>query len=258
MKWSHTRSFCSVLNILVLLVAFSSLRASAHEVSNASNPQVVIAVDITSPHCYQVKTVVSPQTHAILSRVRRHCPAGTTLSTRQIYQSEAIAHHKDYVVLPTKDTVQSVSVTTQKQIEQLLSNTKKHFSSVASHAIPHSDCGQQLYWDTTDYQYGTTYDAVLNYYVSTTCGTVILQKATVTGDRSDGSHQINFYGFDYSNYGGQRWGPPDCRWISTGNSVTWPSAFNNISSGAGGTFDFLMSADSCVGANWTTSMYPIN
>lgn len=191
---------------LVLVVVALQMIVPGSVAQAATDPQVLIAVDATSPDCAYL---ISPGNHThsgdnaapgTVPTTRIACPAGTVIVTATIPRSQAIANNEAYVSLLPPQASSSQQVRWNEQVHQLMQAKRR---SLQAHQTvrPLTTCGY------TAYLYGG-YVVVFNdylqgrvtYYLSQNCSQVYLDTAYVDAGYVPYNNLVYWYGFAYSNY----------------------------------------------------------
>jgi hypothetical protein len=190
-----------------LIIPLYSPKAYAAPVKN--DPLVTVVVD---------KTLDGSCTEIFRANIETHqssvtqipCPAGTIMSYSNIRQSQAIAQHKLYVVMPSSQASLTLRQQYATQIQKLREIEQALLQSQISTSIhPATACGgdgsASLYWYPNAPASGELYSSI-SFYKSSDCSSAYFEDSVVN------VVSILYY---YANwvsdkYASNTWGVPGC------------------------------------------------
>ncbi len=219
--------FSGLLSIFLALGGTALAAPATSATTSAQNPTVVVVRDITPSDCALTLTSRNLVGQAHQTRTVIHCPAGTLLTVVHVPQSEAVAKHEAYVVMPSASSSQAQQAQAGKQIDTLVAATiarlqpspaSKPTSTLASSCtLREQTGGGGVSW---------TENGKTNYYTSNvTWDTNGDCSITIINSHLQGTQSqfASYWGSDkYNQWEGQR----GCTYVGT-NNLSWDPQHND-------------------------------
>lgn len=154
-----------------------------------------------------------------------HCPAGTLLTVLHVAQSQAIARHEAYVVLPSASSSQAQQAQAGKQVDALVAATIARLqpSAASKPTSPLASCAQRQQtaggnWNWSESGKTNKYYSTVSWDTNTDCG-IYVYNSHLQGNASPFA---SYWGSDkYNGWEGQR----GCIYVGT-NSYSWNPQHN--------------------------------
>jgi hypothetical protein len=154
-----------------------------------------------------------------------HCPAGTIVAVLHVPQSEAVAKHEAYVVMPSAASSQAQQTQAGKQIDALVAETiaRMQPSAASKPTSPLASCAQRQQtaggnWNWSESGKTNKYYSTVSWNTNTDC-TIYVYNSHLQGNASPFA---SYWGSDrYNGWEGQR----GCIYVGT-NSYSWNPQHN--------------------------------
>lgn len=172
----------------------------------ATDSQVLIAVDATSPSCAYL---ISPGNHTssgddtppeAASTTRIPCPPGTVIVTAAIPLSQAKVDHEAYVLPLSPQASSSQHTQWENQVHQLMQAKRRSLQANRA-ASPLTNCGLTVYlYSGYNVIFNDYIQGRVTYYVSQNCSNVFLDTIYVDAGYVPYNNPVYWVQFAYSYY----------------------------------------------------------
>ena len=214
-----------VMGLLSIFLAQGGTALAApagRQAALAQNSTVVVVRDITPSNCTLTLTSQNLVGQAHQTRTVVHCPAGTLLTVLHVAQSQAIARHEAYVVLPSASSSQAQQAQAGKQIDALVAATIARLrpSAASKPSSPLASCTQRsqtggggVSWTESGKGTNRVIDSTVTWDTNSDCSITIVNSDL----RGTQSQFASYWGCDrYNQWEGQR----GCLFVGT-NDRHW-------------------------------------
>jgi hypothetical protein len=198
----HITVFLLVLGFTLQVLSGSVAYAAQAKTNRpATYPQVIIAIDTTSPSCVVTKTIINRKTNKQISVTHQHCDPGTSIDTRTVPLSYAKAHRDAYVLPLPANASLSEKLQWANQVEQLMAAKQKELHSLVVHPTSCSDGGLRVVLNTG---YMTELNEVMGgtvvYDVAADCSNIFLDISYLSVSIVPLNNPVIWFGFDYFDW----------------------------------------------------------
>jgi len=166
---------CAMIALVAILIMFPFSQVQSVHASAASDPIVLVVVDVTSSSSCQVHYTRAQGASSITTSAP--CLPGTAMKTEQVPLSQALAHHWFYLPLSSA-TPQQISALMDRQRQALQARLAQTNGTEERRVVapsPAYSCGWNASTSTAAVLDGDTVNVEAFFYVASDCSTIILK-----------------------------------------------------------------------------------